>query len=64
MSMLCAVSGQCTALTFNRSVAQIMGSDKDWNIKDEKSPLLEDRQIDLHRGRCVTAMLSEIRINS
>ena len=39
------------ALTSATSVAQIMGSKADWNIKSEPSPLLNDRQLELHRGR-------------
>lgn len=37
-----------------------MGTDKDWNIKNEASAQLEGRQIELHRGRCVVVILYDI----
>ena len=38
-------------LIFAPSVAQIFGSEADWNIKGEASDQLNDRRLDLHRGR-------------
>ena len=31
--------------------AQIVGSEADWNIKGEASSQLNDRRLELHRGR-------------
>lgn len=33
------------------SIAQIIGTEADWNIKSEPSPQLNGRQLNLHRGR-------------
>lgn len=34
-----------------------MGSEADWNIKGEASPELNDRRLDLHRGKYDIEML-------
>ena len=37
--------------------SQVVGSEADWNIKGEASTHLNDRRLDLHRGRYDTTML-------
>lgn len=51
------------ALTFAPSWAQVVGTEADWNIKGEPCPQINDRRIDLHRGRYYTAMLRNIESN-
>ena len=46
-----------TALISTLSWAQVVGTEADWNIKGEPSPHLNNRRLDLHRGRYYTAML-------
>ena len=50
-----------TVLIADPSWAQVVGTEADWNIKGEPSPYLDNRRLDLHRGRYDTAMLPSMR---
>ena len=47
----CLSTRVIASLTFAPSWVQIVGTEADWNIKGEASPQLNDRRLDLHRGR-------------